>query len=266
MIPTLVALHRQFPLLLWSTFYTAILLVLSLALLAFDQRLVTGANPWLKPIKFEVSIVIFNLTVAWMLLQLSSKQVGSQVIAPIIAAVIGVAMCVEISAITAQAARGITSHYNRSTPLNATVFNAMAAAILINTLAVVALLLLYCQPQPQIPAPLLWGIRLGLILFLFSSLQGLQMVANSGHTVGARDGGPGLPVLRWSTRFGDLRVAHFIGLHGLQILPLLGYALSRIDRLATPASVAIVATTFALLASLFFTALNQASSGRPLLR
>ena len=43
------------------------------------------------------------------------------------------------------------------------------------------------------------------------------------HTIGAEDGGAGLPLFNWSTGDGDLRVAHFFAVHSLQTIPLVSY-------------------------------------------
>jgi hypothetical protein len=80
------------------------------------------------------------------------------------------------------------------------------------------------------PMPFIWGIRLGIILFVLFSFEGGIMASRLSHTVGAPDGGPGIPVFNWSTGYGDLRIAHFTGIHSLQILPLFGYYVARSSR------------------------------------
>ena len=82
------------------------------------------------------------------------------------------------------------------------------------------------------------------------------MAARLSHTVGAADGGAGLPLTNWSTKYGDLRVAHFLGMHSLQILPLLGWYVAR-----TTKTIFVAAAIYFILTSLTFA---QALSGKPL--
>ena len=104
-------------------------------------------------------------------------------------------------------------------------------------------------------------LRLGLLLFLVGSVLGGVMIQRMQHTVGAPDGGPGLPALGWSTRAGDLRLAHFLGMHALQALPLLGWALGRWWPHEAPALTWLGAAAYAAAVAAL---LMQAMAGQPL--
>src|SRR5262249_15075252 len=199
-----------------------ILLVIMTGVAPFDGREVMGINPWIKPIKFAASIAIYALTMGWLLYELPIKEKVMRRVSSSIA----VTLIIEIALITMQAARGVTSHFNNTTGFDAAIFSVMGAAITLNILVAAYVTLKFWKTEAKIPAPYLWGIRIGLTIFALASLEGFAMVSHSAHSVGVPDGGPGLPLLNWSARGGDLRVAHFFGMHALQVLPLAGYLLS----------------------------------------
>src|SRR5262249_25505781 len=199
-----------------------ILLVIMTGVAPFDGREVMGINPWIKPIKFAASIAIYALTMSWLLYELPLREKVKRRVS----SSLSVTLVIEIALITMQAARGVTSHFNNATAFDAAVFSVMGAAITFNILVVAYVALKFWKTEAEIPSPYLWGIRIGLTIFVLASLEGFAMVSHSAHSVGVPDGGPGLPVVNWSTRGGDLRIAHFFGMHALQVLPLAGYLLS----------------------------------------
>jgi NO-binding membrane sensor protein with MHYT domain len=87
---------------------------------------------------------------------------------------------------------------------------------------------LFCTSNfPYLPDYYVLSIRIAILLFVFFAFQGASMGARQTHTVGGPEGDAALPVLNWSTRYGDLRIAHFIGMHALQLLPLLSWYVFR---------------------------------------
>lgn len=227
------------------------------AISLFDQTEILGINRWIKPMKFFVSITIFVWTVAVFLYFLRGYEKAARFISWGTIAVFTVEMLI----ITGQAARGTTSHFNVKTPLDGMLFAVMGLAIVFNTLLAAYLLYLYFKAEIDLPQSVLWGMRLGLILFLAACFEGGYMSAQIGHTVGAADGGAGVPVVNWSATGGDLRVAHFVGMHALQAVPLFAYLLERYGiRGATLQTFVFAAVYFAAFTFVFV----QALLGKPL--
>lgn len=217
-------LHRANPALSLTGWLHLGLAALAGVGLLLDHRLVTGASVWGKPLKFALSIAAYVWTLGWLLASLPEEAQRSVRLLSIWAAV---SMTVEQVIISFQAGRGVPSHYNISTPLNRTLFIIMGLFVVVVTVMNVWAVYLAWQYRPHGSAGYGWGLRWGLTLFLAGTLLGGAMLRLGQHTVGAPDGGPGLLGVGWSTRAGDLRIAHFLGIHALQALPLLGWALSR---------------------------------------
>ncbi|MGA6166367.1 hypothetical protein [Amycolatopsis magusensis] len=208
--------------------------VLTAAGLVLDDRVLLGAPIWLKPFKFAVSLTIYALTWAWMLtFQSRWPRLGWWT-----GTVIAVAGTLEMVAICGQVLRGTRSHFNVATAFDAMVFRVMGTTISVLLIAhfVLGAVLLVGRYADRASAS---AIRLGMLLSGIGLALGVLMVLPSAnqlatgitdtvgaHSVGVPDGGPGMPVTGWSTTGGDLRIPHFVGMHALQVLPLLLLALT----------------------------------------
>ncbi len=241
-----------------------------------DPRIITGAPAWLKPFKFAVSTAVYSLTLAWIYTHLTDW--------PRVRRVVGWATAIvfvlEVAIIDAQAWRGTTSHFNAATPLDRTLFIIMGAAILLQTLVSVAVVVALWR-QRFTDRALGWALRFGMTLTVVGAMTGPLMTRPTptqldelragrsltiigAHSVGGRDGGPGLPVTGWSREHGDVRVPHFMGLHAVQALALLALALRRWRRPDATRVKAVLAGT-ASYATLFALLLWQALRGRSLI-
>ena len=204
-----------------------VLVVVCLVGLVVDPRESLGVNVWEKPLKFAISTAVYAVTWSWLIGQLQRFQRVAWWAGTISA----ILLLIELVIITGAAAAGITSHFNVSTPVSTALWSIMAASI--GTLWVatfVVSIILFRNPLGDRARTL--AIRAGALIALAgmalaflmtgptaAQLDDWQGIAGA-HTVGLADGGPGLPLLGWSTVAGDLRIPHFIGMHALQVIPL----------------------------------------------
>ena len=205
----------------------ALLTIVCIAGLIVDDRSLLGVNVWEKPLKFALSTIIYCVTWAWLIGQMQRFRR----VAWWAGTASAVLLVIELAIIAGAAAVGMTSHFNVATPFNTTLWAIMAFSI--STLWVatfVVSIILFRNPLGDRARGL--AIRAGAIIalvgmglaFLMTTpspqqLDDFQGIAGA-HAVGVADGGPGLPLLGWSSVAGDLRIPHFIGMHALQVIPL----------------------------------------------
>jgi len=252
---------KQNRVLAWAVAFQVALTLFALIAMPFDHRTILGINPWIKPLKFDVSVGIMMVTLAGILSGLQRFDRPRHWIG----AGVGIALSLENCIISLQSLRGVRSHMNYSTPLDACLFAAMGVLIVISTVFFAWTLGLVVLDPTRWPPAVAWGVRLGLLTLLAGCCEGVLMVQHGGHTVGANDGLSGLPFVNWSRGHGDLRIAHFFALHALQAFPILGWLLSRTSLPVKP-QLALTCIGAALYLGAVWLLFHQAMTGQPLLR
>ncbi|MEM9108101.1 MAG: hypothetical protein AAGC96_20865 [Pseudomonadota bacterium] len=236
----------------------------NLAIAVFDNRTIDGSvSVWAKPLKFELSLAIHAATLA-LVMSVLSESVRSSTIMIVVAVTFLAACCIEMVYIIAQAARAQDSHYNVSTPFNRFMWSAMAMAaiVVIGAAGAVGVAVISGSSASLAPA-LKWAIVLGLI-------GGTLLTLYTAFTIGGRmspyvGGVPSgnearMALTGWSLVAGDLRVAHFLATHMIQVLPLIGLVVVQLA--PGRAGVAIVVIAAALWSAFTLHEYGRALSGK----
>jgi hypothetical protein len=265
--------HRP---LFWSAVFTVAMGIFFLAGIFLDARYITGAPIWMKPLKFAISTSVYSFTLLWMLTLLQGHKTWVRIAGWITTSM----FALEFTALIVQVIRGTTSHFNSSSALNGAIYSTMGIAISLVFVAHIVTAVLFLRQRMTNPV-LTWAVRFGLLICALGMAEATLMTAPTtaqmallqagqkvsiigAHTVGLADGGAGLPVVGWSTLGGDLRIGHFVGMHALQVLPLLAFLLLRSS---LPTFIQTRVIWIAAASYLGITALvtGQALRGQPLL-
>lgn len=169
-----------------------------------------------KPGLFGVSAGVTVWSIAWVLIQFQPRPCDQRA-----ASLISGGLLLEVGLITLQQWRGVPSHFNRATVLDATIEFLMLGLILMVTVGIAWLCWRSLQLQPM-PESRVVAIRAGLWLLLASC--GLGLVAT---IAGEANLSIGRPPEVWGIA-GVLKYPHGAALHAIQTLPLLSALLQRL--------------------------------------
>ena len=237
------------------------LAAVAVAMQAVDPRtLASGVNVWVKPAKFFSSVALLSLTLAWFFGYVAPDRRRSFMLRVAVATVL-VAGSLELAWIGWQAANGLESHFNFDTPFYRTMFNLMGVfAVLLLATTLPLAWAVGRHPAPGLAGDFRAAVAAGLVLaFLLGTVFGALIASNGGHAVGPHGGA--VPVFGWNRSGGDLRIAHFAGIHAMQALPILA---ALVAGLAARLRWTILLGGSALYIALAVALYMQAAAGRPL--
>lgn len=259
---TLHALFGSEPLFAATGFLIALSLLVTVPAMFLDARQFQGESVWTKPIKFQVALSIYLLSLAFFARWLPAGMTGSKLYRAYAGAVV-FAVIAELVWIGGAAMFGVASHFNQAEPMMIRLYSIMGPlAVVVTSASLVLGIAIWRNAGVALPPALHLSIALGLVLtFALTVPVASIMSSMPGHGVGVMPGGKALPLFGWSREGGDLRVAHFFATHALHMLPFIGWVLTKFfsDRIAR-AGVWIGAALFITLVIL---TLFQALMGRP---
>ncbi|GAB4586442.1 hypothetical protein [Nocardia sp. IFM 10818] len=226
-------LHR--PLLATTAVMTALALS-SLCAMAIDDRLLLQESVWLKPLKFAIAMALYTGTLAWLL----SFPHRGQRVTRWMGTLFALTAIVDVGFVTVQAARGTFSHFNMQTDAVNSIGQMVFASGVLGLFGANLVIAVILSWQRVTDLPTTRAIKAGLGIAVATMALGYAVVPgtgkqevtdaagnpvslSAGHTImegqpTVRDGVDGMPVTHWSTAGGDIRISHFVGIHGIQLL------------------------------------------------
>jgi hypothetical protein len=254
-------------LLFWVGLMLLLMALVTFALTTIDARQFQGVSVWLKPFKFQLSTGVYLLTLALFMGWLPAKAQQSRAARYVVWAAV-IAGLFEVVYITWQGSQGQASHFNTRTPFLATMYTLMGVgAVVLSSASLVLGVLIARTGAYGLPPALKLAVVLGLVLtfVIGTGFGGYLSAQRAGHWVGGvlSDSG-GLPLFKWSRSGGDLRVAHFFGIHAMHFIPAFAFALTlaRIPQVRAVRAVWIFAIAFTTFCVWTFV---QARNGLPFL-
>ena len=234
------------------------------ALSLIDTRSLDGANVWVKPMKFSISIALHLATLAFVMHILSASMQSNAVLTGLAVASV-IAAIGEVAYIAIQATRMEASHFNVGTPFYAAMYSVMAFGAVVLVVASGGVgLAAAVDSQSSLTLPVRLAVAIGLIGgTILTLITAFRLGGNMSHHIGVEAASAlRMPVTGWSLTVGDLRPAHFLATHMMQAVPVFGIIAARV----LPSGVAIAAV---LLAAAAWTAAtlvvySVGVSGRPL--
>ncbi|HEX2053778.1 MAG TPA: hypothetical protein VHJ78_08660, partial [Actinomycetota bacterium] len=181
-----------------------------------------GPVSWRKPVTFGLSFGLTTVTLAWIAGLLPQRRLLKAAVLTL-----ALASALEVLLVSMQRWRGVPSHFNVATPFDEAMFAAMGITV---TFIVLAILVLTAYAFGEVAGGRVMAVavRAGMLLLVAAQFLGAAIIANGI----AIDRPPTETDLAIFGAAGVMKLSHAVTMHGIQVLPALGVALSvsKVDR------------------------------------